>query len=173
MPRNNEELAVALQRGDCGASAELLTQNQGLLTRWAKAIQEQYGLSDILDDLVQEGNVALLDAATKFDPTRDVKLMSFTGQAIRQAMRNCAASLGTVVSMPISRLRQIRAARYFAVQAPVEWGREQVEEMVADKMGLSPSAVRTLLAQGDALLTYEPLEEQKKTPSDLDVPTPY
>jgi len=170
MPRRNEELAVALQRGDCEASAELLAQNQGLLTRWAKAIQEQYGLSNILDDLVQEGSIALLQASTKFDPTRDVKLMSFTGPAIRQAMRNCAASLGTIVSMPISRLRQIRAARYFAVQAPVGWSREQVEEMVAEKMGFSPSAVRTLLAQGEALLTYEPLEEQKETPSEYGDP---
>ncbi len=170
MPRSNEELAVALQRGDCAASAELLAQNQGLLTRWAKAIQEQYGLSDILDDLVQEGGIALLQASAKFDPARDVKLMSFTGPAIRQAMRNCATSLGSVVSMPISRLRQIRAARYFAVQSPVEGSREQVEEMVAEKMGLSPSVIRTLLAQGEALLTYEPLEEQKKTPSEYGNP---
>jgi len=162
MSRSNEELAVALQRGDREASAELLAQNQGLLTRWAKVIQEQYGLSNILDDLVQEGSIALLQASAKYDTTRDVKLMSFTGNAIRQAMRNCAASLGTVVFMPISRLRQIRTARYFAVQTPVEWSREQMEKLVAKKMGLSPSVIRTLLAQGEALLTYEPLEEQKK-----------
>lgn len=170
MPRSNEELAADLQRGDREASAELLAQNQGLLARWAKAIQEHYGLSDNLDDLVQEGNIALLQASAKYDSTRGVKLMSFTGPAIRQAMRNCAASLGTVVSMPTSRLRQIRAARYFAVQAPAEWSREQAEEMVAQKMGLSPSAVRTLLAQGEALLTYEPLEEQKETPSEYGNP---
>lgn len=170
MPRSNEELAVALQRGDREASAKLLVQNQGLLTQWAKAIQEQYGLSDILDDLVQEGRITLLQASAKYDPERDVKLLSFTGPAIRQAMRNCAASLRTVVSMPISRLRQIRAARYFAVQAPVEWSWEQVEEMVAEKMGLFPSVIRTLLAQGEALLTYEPLEEQKWTPSEYGDP---
>lgn len=170
MLRSNEELAVALQRGDRKASAELLVQNQGLLTRWAKTIQEKYDLSDILDDLVQEGSIALLQASAKYDPTRDVKLLSFTGPAIRQAMRNCASSLGTVVSMPISRLRQIRAARYFAVQAPAEWSREQVEEMVAEKMGLSPSVIRTLLAQGEALLTYEPLENQKRTPSEYGDP---
>ncbi len=55
MPRSNEELAAALQRGDRDASAELLAQNQGLLTRWAGAIQARYGLSNLLDDLVQEG----------------------------------------------------------------------------------------------------------------------
>ncbi len=170
MLRSNEELAVALQQGDREASAELLTKNQGLLTRLAKVIQEQSGLSDILDDLVQEGSIVLLQASAKFDPARGIKLMSFTGPAIRQAMRNCAASLGTVVSMPISRLRQIRAVRYFAVQAPVEWNREQVEEMVAEKMGLSPSVIRTLLAQGDALLPCEPLEEQKETPSEYGDP---
>lgn len=96
--------------------------------------------------------------------------MSFTGLAIWQAMRNCAASLGTVVSMPTSRLRQIRVARYFAVQAPTEWSREQVEEMVAEKMGLSPSVIRALLAQGEALLTYEPLEGQKETLSEYGDP---
>ncbi len=170
MLRSNEELVVALQRGDREAYAELLTKNQGLLTRWAKAIQEQYGLSDILDDLVQEGSIALLQASAKFDPARGIKLMSFTGPAIRQAMRNCAASLGTAISMPISRLRQIRAARYFAVQAPAEWSRKQVEEMVAEKMGVSPSAAHILLAQGETLLPYEPLEEQKETPSEYGNP---
>lgn len=170
MLRSNEELAVALQWGDHEASTEILALNQGLLTRWAKAIQEQYGLSDILDDLVQEGSIALMQESAKFDPARDVKLLSFAGPAIRQAMRNCVASLGTVVSMPTSRLRQIRAARYFAVQAPVEWSREQVEEMVAQKMGLSSSVVHILLAQGETLLTYEPLEEQKGTPSEYSDP---
>ncbi len=170
MLRSNEELAVALQQGDREASAELLAQNRGLLTRWARAIQEQYGLSDILDDLVQEGSIALLEAAAKFDLGMGVKLMSFTGPAIQQAMRNCAASFGTVVFMPISRIRQIRVARYFALQAPAEWSREQVEEMVAEKMGLSPSAIHTLLAQGEALLTYKPLDEQKETPSEYGDP---
>ncbi len=80
MPRSNEKLAVALQRGDREASAELLTKNQGLLIRWAKIIQEQSGLSDILDDLVQEGSIALLQASAKFDPARGIKLMSFTGR---------------------------------------------------------------------------------------------
>ncbi len=85
-------------------------------------------------------------------------------------MRNCAASLGTVVSIPISRLRKIRAARYFAVQAPAEWSQDRVEEMVAQRMGVSPSAVHILLTQEEALLPYEPLEEQKETPSEYGNP---
>ncbi len=170
MSRSNEELAAALQRGDRDASAELLAQNQGLLTRWAGAIQARYGLSDLLDDLVQEGSIALLQAAGRFDAGRNVKLMSFAGHAVRQAMGDCAASLGTVVSMPVSRLRQIRAARNWAARAPAEWSREQAEALAAEKLGLSPSVVRALLAQGEALLTYAPLEEQKKTPSEYGDP---
>ncbi len=165
MLRSNEELAERVQRGDQEASAELLAQNKGLLTQWAKAIQEQYGLSNVLDDLLQEGSIALLLETEKYDSRRGVRLMSFTGPSIRQTMRSCAVKLGTVVSVPVSRLRQLRLARYFALQAPVDWRLEQVEEMVAEKMGISPSAAHALLAQGEALLTYEPLEEQKKTPS--------
>jgi len=85
-------------------------------------------------------------------------------------MRNCAVSLGTVVSVPTSRIQQIQTARYFALQAPVGWSQGQIEEMVAEKMVISPSAVRTLLAQGEALLTYAPLEEQNETPSEFGNP---
>lgn len=170
MRRSNEELAVALQQGDQEASAELFVQNMGLLTQWARAIQRQYGLDGVVDDLVQEGGIALLKIAGKYDPAENVKLMSFTGHAIQQAMRDCAVSLGSVVSAPNPRLRQIRAARYWTVQAPSEWGREQTEAWVAEKMGLSPAWVQKLLAQGETLLTYEPLEEQKKTPSEYGDP---
>ncbi len=85
-------------------------------------------------------------------------------------MRSCAASLGTVVSVQTSRLQQIQAARYFALQPPVEWGQEQIEKIVSEKMAISPSVVYTLLTQGEALLTYAPLEEQKKTPSEFGNP---
>lgn len=170
MRRSNEELAVAHQQGDREASAELLVQNVGLLTRWARAIQAQYGLDGIADDLVQEGGIALLETAVKYDPATNVKLMSFTGNAIQQAMRNCAVSMGSVLSVPSSRLRQIRAARYWAVQAPSEWSREQTEAWVAEKLGLSSAGAQKLLAQGEALLTYEPLEEQKEIPSEYGDP---
>ncbi len=105
MLRSNEELAERVQRGDRDVSAELLAQNKGLLTRWAKTIQEQYGLEGIIEDLVQEGSIALLLETEKYDSHRNVRLMSFTGPAIRQAMRSCAVGLGTVVSVPVSRLR--------------------------------------------------------------------
>jgi len=170
MFRNNEELAERIQQGDRDASAELLAQNKGLLIQWAKIIQEQYGLKDIIEDLLQEGNIALLDAAKKYDPSREVRLMSFAAPSIQRAMRNCAASLGTVVSVPASRIQQIHAAQYFALQAPGEWSQGQIEEMVAEKMAISPSAVHTLLAQEEALLTYTPLEEQNETPSEFGNP---
>ncbi len=62
MTRSNEELAERIQQGDRDASVELLAQNKGLLIQWAKMIQEQYGLKSIIEDLLQEGSIALLQA---------------------------------------------------------------------------------------------------------------
>lgn len=170
MSRSNEELAEKLQRDDRDASDELLDQNKGLLIQWAKMIQEQHGLKGIIEDLVQEGSIALLQSVEKYDPGREVKLMSFAAPSIQRAMRNCAASLGTVVSVPASRIQQIHAARYFALQVPIGRSQKQIEEMVAEKMAISPSAAHTLLAQGDALLTCAPLEEKNKTSSEFGNP---
>lgn len=170
MHRSNEELAVALRQGDRQASADLFLQNEGLLHRWARIIQDRYGLDGVIDDLVKEGTIVLLETAKKYDPSSGVKLMSFTGRAVQQTMGDYAAVLGSPLSVPVSRLRQMRAARYWALQAPLEWSREHAEELAAERMGLSPSVIRTLLVQGETLLTYEPLEEQKKTPSEYGDP---
>ncbi len=60
-------------------------------------------------------------------------------------MRNCAASLEILVSMPVSRLRQTGMARYFAVQAPAEWRWEQIGELAVRLNYNGPGGVQKAL----------------------------
>ena len=62
-PCSNEGLAVRIQTGDVQAVEQLLEQNKAYIYQLAISLCNQYDTPSELDDLVQEGSLALLDAA--------------------------------------------------------------------------------------------------------------
>jgi len=78
-----EELSLAtkyFQTGDVRAAHKLVTSNLRLVVKIAYEYRRAY--KNIMD-LVQEGNVGLMQAVKKYDPTRGVKLSSYAAWWIR------------------------------------------------------------------------------------------
>lgn len=75
------ELAVRwIEHGDKEAGRRLVTSNLRLVVKIAHEYKRTY---QNLLDLVQEGNVGLIQAVKKFDPYRGVKLSTYSGWWIR------------------------------------------------------------------------------------------
>lgn len=75
------ELAVRwIENGDVEAGRRLVTSNLRLVVKIAHEYKRTY---QNLLDLVQEGNVGLIQAVKKFDPYRGVKLSTYSGWWIR------------------------------------------------------------------------------------------
>ena len=70
------ELTIRIRNGDDQALEKLVVSNLRFVISVAKQYQNQ-GLS--FSDLINEGNVGLVKAATKFDETRGFKYMLFGG----------------------------------------------------------------------------------------------
>jgi len=66
-PATNEALCARIKSGDSGAEDALLKQNQGLVYSIARRYTRTPG---DLEDLAQEGNIGLLEAARRFDPEK-------------------------------------------------------------------------------------------------------
>ena len=64
---SNEDLALRIQDGDPQAAPLLLSQNEGYLTMLAASYCAQFSQDFLVDDLKQEGALALLDAARRYD----------------------------------------------------------------------------------------------------------
>jgi RNA polymerase sigma-32 factor len=78
---DEHELAVRYRElGDLGAARTLIESNLRLVVKIAYEYRRAY--RNVLD-LVQEGNVGLLQAVRKYDPTRGVKLSSYAAWWIR------------------------------------------------------------------------------------------
>ena len=69
---DNEELARIMQTGDKNAAELLISNNDGYLTELAV----KHSTRRDIEDLKQEGAMALLDAANKFDSSYDVGVKS-------------------------------------------------------------------------------------------------
>jgi len=77
-----EELAVRFhEEGDRDAAARLVTTNLRLVVKIAMDFQK-YWMTNFLD-LIQEGNVGLVQAVKKFDPYRGVKFSYYAAYWIR------------------------------------------------------------------------------------------
>jgi RNA polymerase sigma-32 factor len=80
-PEQTHALAVKfVESQDAGAAASLVTANLRLVVKIAYEYRRAY--KNIMD-LVQEGNIGLMQAVKRYDPYRGVKLSSYAAWGIR------------------------------------------------------------------------------------------
>ena len=156
---SNEELAQRIQEGDPEATSFLLSQNEGYLTMLAASYCEQFSQDFLVDDLKQEGALALLDAAGRFDPSMGTKLLTYATSAIETAMRDCAAQGSFSLSLPLDRYRQLRqvAFLYATHERDVE---TDLLPAIQEKLTVSAKVAKRLLEEYRTVFQIESLGER-------------
>ena len=155
---SNEQLAQRIQDGDPQAAPLLLSQNEGYLTMLATSYCEQFSQDFLVDDLKQEGALALLDAATRFDFSYGTKLLTYATPAIETAMRDCASQGSFSLSLPLDRYRQLRQVAF--LYATHEWDIEtDLLPAIQEKLTVSAKVARRLLEEYRTVFQVECLGE--------------
>ena len=174
----NEErdLAMRMRNGDHGARERLIVSHLRLVVSMAREYGE-VGLD--LIDLIQEGNLGLIEAVDRFDPERGVRLSTYARWWIRQAMGAAIERQAQMIRIPVHLFRAIvrfhRLRASFGGSEVQEWGDlllapgmtldrvQQVERTVADVISLdSPLADDEGLETLDELVADETLPGPEK-----------
>ena len=157
---SNEELALRIQDGDPQAAPLLLSQNEGYLTMLAASYCEQFSQDFLVDDLKQEGALALLDAARRFDPSMGTKLLTYATSAIETAMRDCAAQGSFSLSFPLNRYRQLRQVAFLYAIHEQENAEEDLLTVIQEKLDVSAKVAKRLLEEYRTVFQIESLGER-------------
>jgi len=128
------QLALRIQNGDQSARDHMVRANLRLVV----SIAQQYtgkGLS--LADLIEEGNLGLLHAVTRFDPERNTRFSTYATFWIKQAIRQGVIKTGATIRLPNYMVQLLSKWRQATARLHDELGRAPTAEEVAGRLRLS------------------------------------
>lgn len=153
------ELARRIQQGDAEALRHLVEANLRFVVAYAKRFRHS---RVSLLDLINEGNIGLIQAAKKFDPQRNVKFITYAVWWIRQAMLHALSEYGVSFRLPQKQANVVYRLERSRQALGRELEREPTEEELAEELDVPVQEVRTLLASNQNFLSLnEPVGEEE------------
>lgn len=152
------DLGRRIQKGDRAALQKLVEANLRFVVSFAKRYRG-CGLSFL--DLINEGNVGLIEAAKRFDPTKNVKFITYAVWWIRQSIIHALSDQSGPFRLPqkqanlLYRIGKTQSALMSELQR-----RPSVEE-IAEAMEVDPEDVTTLLQVSDENLSLSEVIDEE------------
>jgi RNA polymerase primary sigma factor len=123
------ELAKRIREGDKVALEKLTKAN----LRFVVSVAKQYQNSNMtLGDLINEGNLGLIKAASRFDETRGFKFISYAVWWIRQSIMQALAEQSRIVRLPLNRVSSLNKISRTFSELEQKYQREPSAEELAE-----------------------------------------
>lgn len=141
-PQEEIELAGRIQAGDHCARDRMIRANLRLVVKIAK---DYDGMGLPLLDMINEGNIGLMRAVERFDPTKGAKLSTYAAWWIKQAIKRGLANQGKTIRLPVHLVDRVAKIRRTAIKLHEELGREPTDAEIAEVLGMTAERVTELI----------------------------
>lgn len=153
-----EQLEKLVEEGKA-AQEHLVKANSRLVVSVAK---KYIGRGVPFLDLIQEGNIGLIRAVTKFDYRRGYKFSTYATWWIRQAVTRAIADQGRTIRVPVHMYEQINKLTRISRKLVQELGRQPTIEEIAEELDISLRKVERIMRVAQRPLSLEtPVGEEE------------
>jgi len=137
-----QEIGARILRGDRRARDELVQANLRFVVSVAKGYARKTG-SPIME-VINQGNLGLIEAAKRFDSTRGRKFITYAVWWIRHAILKRMAEQSGAMRLPLNKAGAIRRMWRTIERLRQETGREPTDEEIARAMKLKVGEIAEL-----------------------------
>lgn len=142
-PEEEHELAVQVQQGNEDAFRKLVESN----LRFVVAMARKYSRSGYpLHELINEGNLGLIEAAHRFDPDRGVRFITYASWWVRQAILAAIAHYGQVFRVPPKLKHELYRFQTRVANLTQDLGHKPSVDEISRSLDMTEAGVRVMQA---------------------------
>ena len=145
-PDEEKELGDKIQKGDRAALRKLVEANLRFVVSFAKRYRN-CGLSFL--DLINEGNIGLIEAAKRFNPRKNVKFITYAVWWVRQAIIHALSDQSGAFRLPQKQANLLYRIGKTISQLTLDLERNPTPEEIGAKLDVPVEEVVNLLQVAD------------------------
>jgi len=159
-----EELFQRLQNSDdMDAARKLVMSHLRFVVHIAKTYKG-YGLP--LLDVIQEGNVGLMKAVKKFDPSKKVRLLSFAIYWIRAEIHEFVLKNWRIVKVATTKAQRKLFFKLRSKKTSSSWLSEQETQDIASELNVDSKTVKLMESRLSGTdVAFDPVDEDDNSPA--------
>ena len=156
------KLAEAIKEGDPKAVQEMVRRN----LKYVVTVANKYrGFGISLQDLIEEGNIGLIQAAKRFDVSRNVKFITYAVWWIKQAIMHSLAEQSGTVKLPVKQAGKVSRFNKKSQELFQDMEREPTQSEVAKSLGYNDDEINSIMRAYRTHLSLDtPLKNDEYTP---------
>lgn len=159
--KEEERLSEQIKNGEIQAMHTLVRQNLKYVVTVANRFK---GCGVPLQDLIEEGNIGLIQAAKRFDGTRHIKFITYAVWWIRQAIMHYLAEQAGTVKLPVKQAGKLYKIERKINSLAQDLEREPTAAEVAEDLGFSEEDIEVIMRAYRTHLSLDtPLKEDEVT----------
>ncbi|MDY0151963.1 MAG: RNA polymerase sigma factor RpoD/SigA [Candidatus Cloacimonas sp.] len=138
------ELGIKARAGDAEAMNKLIQANLKFVVKIASRYQNR-GLS--LSELISEGNIGLIKAIEKFDPDKDIKLISYAIWWIKQRIMLAVSEKSSLIRVPMGKSSAAHRVKATSDRIFTETGETATTDELSERMNITEKSINQLRGQ--------------------------
>ena len=139
--KEEKKLGERIHKDDKNALRKLIEANLRFVVSYVKKYK---GMGLGMFDLINEGNLGLIEAAKRFDPSRNVKFISYAVWWIRQAVIHALTRYSRIYHIPQKLSDKISEMKKKEFKLKAKMGRDPTREEKAKSMGITTEEAEDL-----------------------------